>query len=162
MNNSNKKGLIWFYKNYYVHTGKKINLVLFLSLISVILGGLGITFVIPLLSHVQGNNQQDSQIPFFDKVFSFFNIESVIQVSVLISILFIIKGFFKFLEGLIKASLEANLLQDLKKQIFSGFMVFDYKYFTSKNTGHFVNLMNEQISLYISSFGSYIKLITSS
>ena len=160
MNDSNKKGLIWFYKNYYAHTGKKINLVLFLSLISVILGGLGITFVIPLLSHVQGSNQQDSQIPFLDKLFSFFNIESVIQASVFISILFIIKGFFKFLEGLIKANLEANLLQDLKKQIFSGFMVFDYKYFTSKNTGHFVNLMNEQISLYTSSFGSYIKLIT--
>ena len=139
---------------------KKINLVLFLSLISVILGGLGITFVIPLLSRIQGSNQRDSEIILLDKVFSFFNIESVIHASFLISALFIIKGFFKFLEGLVKAGLEANLLQDLKKQIFSGFMVFDYKHFTSKNTGHFVNLMNEQISLYTSSFGTYIKLIT--
>tara|TARA_Y100000741_G_scaffold363442_1_gene351682 strand:+ start:200 stop:1996 length:1797 start_codon:yes stop_codon:yes gene_type:complete len=162
MKSSNKKGIIWFYRNYYLHTGNKINLVLFISLISVLLGGLGITFVIPLLSQVQGSNsnQHDSKIQFLDKLFSYFNIDSVIEASVFISILFIIKGFFKFLEGLVKASLEANLLRDLKNKMFSGFMLFDYNYYASKNTGHFINLMNEQISLYTSSFGTYIKLIT--
>lgn len=124
------------------------------------MGGIGISLVLPLLSMVQGNSLTNSNLLFIEKIIGFLNINSIIHLSFFISLIFILKGVFKFFEGLVKASLEANLLFSIKTKMISGIMNYDYLYFSKKNTGYFINALNEQIKQYISSFGSYIKLLT--
>ncbi|MBT6937920.1 MAG: ABC transporter ATP-binding protein [Candidatus Marinimicrobia bacterium] len=155
-----RKNVFWFHSNYSKHLGYKIYFVITLSLISVILGGFGITLVIPLLGHMQNSAIQNSNLEFFNKFLQIFSINGINQMIFFMSLIFIAKGGFNFFEGFYSSRLQANLLQNLKGGMFSNLMRMDYNYYVTRNTGHFVNVLNEQITLFTSSFGSYVKLVT--
>jgi len=74
---------------------------------------------------------------------SFFNFDRKIALG-LIVLAFIIKGFVTFFALWKLASFQGKVLFTLKTQMFSVALNSSYLRFTSKSSGHYVNLINEQ------------------
>ena len=70
--------------------------------------------------------------------------DSIISVLLLISIAFILKGIITFFALGLTATLLGQLLKEIKVKLFELYSKMSYSYFSSKNTGDLINLINEQ------------------
>ena len=70
--------------------------------------------------------------------------DSIVSILLLISAAFIIKGIITFLALGLTAKLIGQLLKEIKVKLFSLYSKMNFSYFSSKNTGDLINLINEQ------------------
>ncbi|MCH7536128.1 MAG: ABC transporter ATP-binding protein, partial [Bacteroidetes bacterium] len=89
---------------------------------------------------------------------SFGLLNSTISIVTIIVIAFISKGILVFSALGYKAVLHGQLLRELKEQLFNCYNSMDYKYYASRDTGHFINIINDQIRQMLNAFGSLIQL----
>ena len=93
------------------------------------------------------------------QVLKFVGVTSTWRILLFIFAVFFIRGAFKFFEGAYRARLQGQLLRELKRQMFSGFEQMDYRYYLSRNMGHFMNVINEQVNQFCASFSQYSTLV---
>jgi len=120
-----------------------------LGVIASISEGIGILMLLPLLQSLDNNisvNESDEGInQYLYKLIDFFGFsDSIISILLLISIAFIIKGIITFFALGLTASLIGQLLKEIKVKLFNLYSRMSYSYFSSKNTGDLINLINEQ------------------
>jgi len=122
----------------------------FLTLISSLLEGIGILFAMPL---IQGIETSDGDISSDNKIIillrSFLILlginYTVINLLITIAIIFLFKGFVSFATMYYNSFLRSQLLFTLKKKLFDGYTSMTYEYYSKRDTGHFVNIINGQI-----------------
>ena len=78
--------------------------------------------------------------------------ESVTSILILISIAFILKAIITFLSLGFTAFLLGDLLKKIKMRLFSHYSNMSFGYFSSKNSGDLINLINEQPTKALESF----------
>lgn len=85
--------------------------------------------------------------------------DSMIGILVFIAIVFVLKGVLKFARVSYVGNLEARLLKKLKMELFDAYSRMTYRYYIEENTGHFVNVINQQVTRFFKSlryFGVFV------
>lgn len=124
-------------------------LIYVLSIVASISEGIGILMLLPLLQSIdnsQTSNEFESVVN--DILYKLINYlgfsDSIVSILLLISTAFIIKGIITFFALGLTATLIGQLLKEIKVKLFSLYSKMSYSYFSSKNTGDLINLINEQ------------------
>lgn len=150
-------------------------LVVVLTLLLGVLEGIGIAMFLPLFTSLLSLNQTDSsgytlnsspnpfsvgsEIPalqFFDVIIN----NSLINLLVLICLLFFLKGVMSFFALSHINKLRANLQFELKTEMLNAFCKSTFSAHGGQESGHFINVFQEQITKTLTSFNSLVTLIS--
>lgn len=142
------KDIANYLKIFEKYLGIRMYIIFILGIIASVFEGLGILMLLPLLESLDTSNiEQESHFinEVLNKILTFFGLsESVPSILLLISFAFILKGIMTFFALGYKANLLGKLLKEIKIKIYRLYSSMDYTYYTSKNTGEFINVINEQ------------------
>ena len=138
-----------YFKIFQVYLGMRMYLIYVLGIVASISEGIGILMLLPLLQSIdngQTSNQFESAInDILYKLIDYLGFsDSIVSILLLISAAFIIKGIITFLALGLTAKLLGQLLKEIKVKLFSLYSKMSFSYFSSKNTGDLINLINEQ------------------
>lgn len=134
------------------YLGNSIYIVIFLTILSGLMEGVGIGLLIPLLESL-GNTE--SSLPIAESEGALNQITSfiinglgisgsIVSLLITVVIFFIMKAIFRFSALAYIGYLRGRLLFEIKTHIFSHFSSLEYVEYTKKNTGDMVNLLNVQ------------------
>ena len=136
--------------------GKSIYLIFIFSLVASVLEGFGILMVLPLFESIDQSQNQESASQFVLIVYDLIEFvgmsASVTSVIIFIVLVFILKGIVNFFSLGMIARFMGKLLLKLKANIYENYSNMTYKYYTIKDTGQFINLINEQPNRAINAF----------
>jgi ABC-type multidrug transport system fused ATPase/permease subunit len=150
-------GALKYLPVYKKYTGNRLYYLFMFTTIVAIFEGIGITMLMPMLGLLENSGPpQNRAAIIIHKFLVFIGIQdSILAILVLIALTFILKGIFVFSEGAYRGFLQAQLLKELKSKMYTSYQKMDYQYYLQKNTGHFINIMNEQINRFVGSFINY-------
>ena len=128
-----------------------------LGIIASVLEGIGILMLLPLLQTIDANSEIDKNDGVINKIlYNFIDSlglsESITSILILISIAFILKATITFFSLGFTAFLLGDLLKKIKMRLFSHYSNMSFGYFSSKNSGDLINLINEQPTKALESF----------
>ena len=151
-----------YIKMFQNYLGKRIYIIFALGLFASLSEGFGILMMMPLLETLDGSRVNPSDGFASNMMFgiiNFLNLEnSTITVLFIIAFAFCLKGLMSFAALSVNAILMGNLLRELKGRLFDHYALMSYKYFSSKDTGHFTNLINEQATKSLDAFSQLTTL----
>lgn len=138
-----------YIKIFELYLGVRVYFIFALSIIASFFEGIGILMLLPLLQSLDnnsGNIEQGGVInDFLYSLISFLGFdESILSILIIIASAFLIKGLITFFALGVRAFLIGQLLKEIKVKLFDLYSKMSYKYFSSKNSGDFINLINEQ------------------
>ena len=112
--------------------------------------------VLPLFESIDQSQNQESASQFVLIVYDLIEFvgmsASVTSVIIFIVLVFILKGIVNFFALGMIARFMGKLLLKLKANIYENYSNMTYKYYTIKDTGQFINLINEQPNRAINAF----------
>lgn len=130
--------------------GAGVYVIAFLSVIAAVIESLGITTVLALLPFIiSGDESQASGAVYstISSILSSLGIKySPLYLLILIILAFMVKGVLNYITFSLNAYLRAKLLVKLKSDLIEYVSTIDYQEFMKKESGSFVNLINEQVS----------------
>jgi len=144
-----------YLKMFQNYLGRRIYIIFFLSLLAALSEGFGIVMLFPLFETLDGLAIAPSEginKYLFDFLNYFGLADSVSKIILVITIAFLMKGLVTFFSMGFNAFLIGQLLKELKGSLFDRYTLMSYGYYTSKDTGHFTNLINEQPTKAIEAF----------
>lgn len=140
--------IIKYTKMFQDYLGLKIYLIFFLGLFAALSEGFGILLLLPLLESLDGTMTYEDLSGINKFAIDFMNLigirDSTSGIILLITIAFILKGLITFSALGFSAYLIGKLLRELKFRLFDNYSLMTFGYYSSKDTGHFTNLINEQ------------------
>nr|WP_272509535.1 ABC transporter ATP-binding protein [Salinibacter ruber] len=86
--------------------------------------------------------------------------DSLVGVLLVICGLFLMKGALQFAQASYIGYLQADLLKQLKTGFFDTYNGMTYQYYISQNAGHFINVINQQVRRFFTSFLQFAKALT--
>lgn len=139
------------------YLGSRMYLIFLLGLGAALADGFGILMLLPLLQSMDGVDAASpsgvSQA--LAEIFKALGVEnSTIAVLVFIGVAFLVKGGLLFAAGAYRAYLEAQLMCEIKGRLFDDYARMNYTYYTSRDTGHFINVINSQANQFYSAFNA--------
>jgi len=145
--------------------GRRLYLVFVLTALAAFTEAFGITLILPLIEAAEagdgGLDGSSFAVKFIYGILGFIGIEgSVVGILIFIGVVFIGKGFLKFVEGGYTSFLRAQLMQEIKAKMFQAYQGMDYSYYAHNNTGHFINVINGQVNNFIRSFDTFTRFLT--
>jgi ABC-type multidrug transport system fused ATPase/permease subunit len=150
-------------KIYQRNIGSGLYSVVVLSLMTSLSEGIGIAMLLPLLNVLDKNN-----IPAEGLELLLYNALEVLGIgSSLFSILFIIlllfvtKGILTFVQSSYTGYLLSVLSKELKERMYDALVHADYNYYIKQNTGHYINIFNDQINTFSLSFNRFTAFLSS-
>lgn len=151
------KDILIYIKIFETYLGTRMYLIFLLSTIASVFEGLGILMLLPLLESIDNSSNQNlTESPIGrlinDLIETLGFSANISSVLILISISFLIKGIMTFSALGYNAFLRGELLKEIKMRLFQLYSKMTYSYYSSKNTGDLVNLINEQPSRALEAF----------
>lgn len=142
------KDVFRYIRIYQLYLGVRMYLIYILGIISSFLEGIGILMLLPLLQSIDEGSSTESESVIGEILYSFLNYlgfsDSIYSILVIIAFAFILKGVITFFAHGLTASMMGTLLKEIKMRLFDLYSNMSYNYFSSKNTGDLINLINEQ------------------
>ena len=134
------------------YLGPKMYLVFGLTVIAGIFESFGIMLLFPLIESISSEDGQSTEDPsaifiIINTMLATFGFEnSIVYVLIFITVAFILgnMGYGNYLRG--------TLLGKLKSRLFNELTQVQYSYYISRDTGYFINLVNEQTTRAMNSF----------
>jgi len=152
--------LLKYLKIYRRYLGRRMYLIFALSVATAVASGFGITLLLPLLRASQsGGNPEDmgTAEQYLQAMLETMGIaDSMVGILAFIAIVFVGKGVLQFAKGGYQGYLQAQLLRELKTRLFDAYSGMDYRYYIQQNAGHFINVINQQVNRFFSSFSNFI------
>ena len=155
-------GVFKYLKIYRRYIGRRLYLVFVLTAGSALGEGLGIALLLPLLKALEGGGAPDNRAGriLYD-VLTFIGLEdSVLGILLLIGLVFFTKAVFMFAQIGYRGYLQAQLMRELKKRMFDAYSRMDYRYYIQRDTGHFINVINEQVGQFFGSFNLFSNFLS--
>jgi ABC-type multidrug transport system fused ATPase/permease subunit len=155
------KQIIYYFSVYKKYIGKRLYIVFILAGLAAAVEGFGITMLLPLIAAADVGIGAEGGDPsgISEKLQLFLDFvgvgSSLIGILLIIATIFLIKGCVLFVSHAYEAHLQSQLMREMKGMMFDKYSTMDYGYYTRKNTGHFINIINPQINGLIISFKSY-------
>jgi len=157
------KDLQQYYNLFRRYIGRQLYVVMLLTIIASFVEGLGITLFLPLLQTAQGIDRGSSSFAqhIIHQLLGWFSIShSLTGILFFIAGVFFVKGLVKFAATSFEVTLQADVLRRLKSELFNLYSHVDYQYILKKNTGHFVNVITDQVNKFYYAFRAFLALIT--
>ena len=146
---------------------ERLYIVFVLSALATVAEGVGITLLLPLLEVLDIGVDSDVTVEKsrllkgLHLLLDFLGIESsIIGILFFIACVFLLKGLIVFASSAYQSHLKAQLMYELKRMVFELYSKMNYAYYSSHNTGHFVNIINAQVNTLIGSFENYKQFLT--
>lgn len=146
--------------------GLRMYLIYLLGMIASILEGIGILMLLPLLQSIDSNGARQNPVEgkvneiLYDIINFFGFSESISSILILITLAFFLKGLITFLSLSVTSLLLGDLLRELKQSLFNNYSQMSFSYFTTKNTGSLINLINEQPTKSLEAFKHLSMLVS--
>lgn len=152
--------VLYYFSVYRRFIGRRVYIVFFLTAAVAVAEGLGITLLLPLIEAADtgggGNEQLGGVSAALNSFLETIGIgDSLVGILLFIGAVFIAKGALKFSEGAYLSYLKARLMVEIKGRMFDAYSSMDYTYYIKRNSGHFINIINSQISNFIGSFNTF-------
>ena len=151
--------LFRYLKVYRRYIGRRMYLVFVLTVAVALTQGFGITLLLPLLRVSQSGGEAEDMgwaEQMLNEVLATMGIaESLPGILAFIGIVFVGKGLLQFTKGGYVGYLQAQLLRELKTKLFDAYSRMTYRYYIRQNAGHFINVINQQVNRFFSSFTSF-------
>jgi ABC-type multidrug transport system fused ATPase/permease subunit len=151
--------LLKYLKIYRRYIGRRMYVVFVLTVAVALTQGFGITLLLPLLRATQsGGDPQNmgTAEETLHAMLSWMGIaDSVGYILLFIALIFMAKGLLKFTQGVYTGYIQARLLRELKGKLFDAYSEMEYEYYLEENTGHFINVINQQATRFFRSFSSF-------
>ena len=152
-----------FYNVFKPIIGKRIYLLVLLSLLSTALESFGISILIPFLNKIITNGSLtilfDGKLNFlnnFFKIISEFNLNTILIILLLI---FLLRAFFLIVANSYRIHLKFYLQEKIKKKLIKNFfnLKIDDEYI--KSSGFYNNLISDQSQQFVKGFDGFLKII---
>jgi subfamily B ATP-binding cassette protein MsbA len=149
--------LFKYLKIFEKYLGRKMYYIFLLTLFSGLSESFGIVMLLPLLYNLDSggiDNVSNLGVPEFlnELTITILKANSVPVVLAIIALAFIIKGILTFGALALKGYFRGQLLGELKGNLFDKYNKMSYQYYISRDTGHFINVINEQVTGSLQSF----------
>ena len=155
------KYLFYFYRTYTKYLSNDVWWLLAITIFVAFADGLGIAMLLPLLQTLEVTERQ-GEASLLLKIVDAIGISgSLIGILAFMFSIFLGKAILKFGAGYYKARLYKELYRFLKVKFYDAVLKVKYQYFTKKNTGHFVTIMETHVNRMVRSFDTFITLVTS-
>lgn len=149
------------------YLSKRIYIIFFLNFFVSVSDIFAILMIFPLLDvllnlseNIENQSDLNPTVTFFISVFNYLNIDfNAVNLLAFLIIIFTVKGIFLFGALSYTATFRGKLLGVLKEKLLSKYIIMDYQYYLSNDSGHFINIINEQINRAIISFQSFAQLV---
>ncbi len=157
--------LLKYLKIYRRYLGRRMYLIFALTVATAFASSFGITLLLPLLraSQTGGGQAEDMGTAerYLQALLETLGIaDSMVGILAFIAVVFVAKGALAFAKGSYKGYLQAQLLRELKTQLFDAYSGMDHRHYIRENTGHFINVINQQVNRFFGSFNSFIQFLT--
>ncbi|MCS3650106.1 ABC-type multidrug transport system fused ATPase/permease subunit [Salinibacter ruber] len=157
--------LLKYLRIYRRYLGRRMYLIFALTVATALASSFGITLLLPLLraSQTGGGQAEDMGIAerYLQAMLETLGIaDSMVGILVFIAVVFVAKGGLAFAKGSYKGYLQAQLLRELKTQLFDAYSGMDHRHYIRENTGHFINVINGQVNRFFGSFNSFVSFLT--
>jgi ABC-type multidrug transport system fused ATPase/permease subunit len=149
-----------YWRVFRAFVGWQIYPLLALTLLATFAEGFGILMVLPLLNTVEGSSLPEGGVDTPSRFLGSFGIASVTGILMVIASAFVLKGLMMFVAKSYSKVLLTRLTRDLRIRLVATYEHMDYLYYTRGNTGHFVNMVQEQTQRFNSAFSAFIGLIS--
>ena len=158
------RDIIRYLRIYRRYLGRRMYLIFALTVATALAQGFGITLLLPLLRASQSGGSSENMgtaEQMMHDLLSWMGIaDSMIGILAFIAIVFVGKGALQFAKGGYQGYLQAQLLRELKIQLFDAYSGMDYRYYIRQNAGHFINVINQQVNEFFASFKNFIGFFT--
>ncbi|CBH23172.1 ABC transporter ATP-binding protein [Salinibacter ruber] len=157
--------LLKYLRIYRRYLGRRMYLIFALTVATALASSFGITLLLPLLraSQTGGGQAEDMGIAerYLQAMLETLGIaDSMVGILAFIAVVFVAKGGLAFAKGSYKGYLQAQLLRELKTQLFDAYSGMDHRHYIRENTGHFINVINGQVNRFFGSFDSFVSFLT--
>jgi subfamily B ATP-binding cassette protein MsbA len=150
------------------HFSKKVYLIFTLSALSGVFDVFAIVLIFPLFetltenpSFVSGDRNANFITNWVLSLLEHSGIEiDIISILCAMGVLIAIKGCLHYYSLTIIAKFKGHFLADLRLSIIDRFSRIRYEYFIRRETGYFLNIINEQANRALSSFQSFCQLLS--
>jgi len=139
-------------------------LIFLLMLIAGLAEGVGILMLLPLLQNFDVGSSSSGSLPseqtelsgitlFVHDILAVLNLPgSTVALLLIITVAFLLKGGLTFCALGYSAYLRGQLLRELKGRLLDAYSRMSYGYYATRDTGYFINLINEQTTRALQSF----------
>lgn len=154
------KHLLYFYHTYNKYLSSGVWWLLILTILVAFADGLGISMLLPLLNTLEvSENPNEENVLIL--ITNFLGISgSLTGILGLMFFIFLAKAALKFGAGFYMSRLYKDLYRHLKIEFYSLVLNVDYQYYTNKNTGHFITVMETHVNRMVRSFDLFVSLIS--
>ncbi|MBO06635.1 MAG: hypothetical protein CMI58_06340, partial [Parcubacteria group bacterium] len=148
--------LIHYFKVVYGYTGRKLYILLLLFLFGGLSESIGVSMLLPVLNIDKAVSDQDQ----YTKTIYIF-LESIgINISlfpliILLSIAFLFKGAFVFLQKTFTAYIRFNLIKDIRIDFCNKYKGMKYSYYTITSIGYLNNIITTEINRGVGALNRY-------
>ncbi|MCS4136405.1 ABC transporter ATP-binding protein [Salinibacter ruber] len=157
--------LFRYLKIYRRFIGRRMYLVFALTVATALTQSFGITLLLPLLraSQTGSGNMEDAgwaeQV--LHDLLSWMGIaDSMPGILAFIALTFVAKGGLQFSQKGYVAYLQVQLLRELKTRVFDAYSRMRYRYYIRQNAGHFINIINQQVNRFFTSFAGFSNFLS--
>jgi ABC-type multidrug transport system fused ATPase/permease subunit len=160
---STSPNIFRYLRIYRRYIGRRIYLVFFLTGLTALTQGFGITLLLPLLRASQSGSAEDMSTAeeiLYDVLGWMGIADSMPRILAFIALVFVGKGALQFAKGGYVGYLQSRLLRELKTKLFDAYSRMDYRYYIRQNAGHFINVINQQVNQFFSSFSTFTNFLT--
>ena len=136
-------------------------LVFVLAVLASIAEGLGIVMLLPLLHSLDGlgGDAVGGVGASLLKILDWAGLSgSTVAILLFITVFFLLKGAFLFLAQAYTAYLQGQLMRELKSRLYNDYSHMRLQHYVSRDTGHFINIINAQIGGFLSTFTGMIQV----
>ena len=149
-----------YIKMFQRYLGFKMYLVFVFNIVASLLEGFGILMLLPLFESLGASDNVANDNRFNIYIYEIIDYlgwsTSTVSVLKLIVLIFILKGFITMIALGINSYLIGDLLKGIKMNLFGHYTDMSFSYYSSKNTGDFINIVAEQPNIAIESFKQLI------
>lgn len=164
------QNVFYYFSVFRNYIGKRLYIVFGLTTLASLADGLGITLLLPLLAAIGseggagsgelgmlggGGDASGLEVALQGLLATFGIQDSIAGILLFMALVFFLKGVIKFVEGAYHSHLQAQFMLEVRGKLFDAYSTMDYRYYGRHNTGHFVNLLNEQIHSLVLAFSKY-------
>lgn len=157
---TNIKRYLCIYQRY---IGRRLYVIFGLTLLAALAEGFGIAMLLPLLQSVEATDaaEMDSKTEFMYDFLAYLGVaDSVGVILIIIALAFLGKGLVKFAEQGYQGYLQAQLLKELKVRLFDLYSNMRLNHYNKGNTGHFINVINQQTNRFYNSFNQFTTFLS--
>ena len=86
--------------------------------------------------------------------------DSVPGILAFIALVFVAKAGIRFAEGSYLGLLSSSLMREMKRKLFGLYSSMTFDYYSERNTGHFINIISQQVSRLLGAFFAYKQFLS--